>query len=243
MAETIDLGGILVEVVKKDIKNIHLSVYPPIGKVLIAAPLRMSLDTIRIFAISKLGWIKQQQKKLNEQERETSREYIDRESHYVWGKRYLLKVVEHDALPKVELKHGTMLLRVRPETNEAKKQAIVAEWYRDQLKKAAAPLLTKWEPLLGVRVERFFVQRMKTQWGSCSASTKGIRLNSELAKKPPICLEYIIVHEMVHLIERRHNERFTALMDKYMPLWRHYRDILNTTLLGYEEWKYEFVGP
>ena len=192
----------------KDIKNVHLSVHPPTGRVRISAPSRMSLDTIRVFAISKLGWIKQQQRKLREQERETPREYLDRESHYVWGKRYLLKVIESDEPPSVELKHSQMLLRVRPATDEAKKQAIVEEWYREQLKEAVPPLIAKWEPLMGVKVERFFVQRMKTKWGSCNPGAGSIRLNTDLAKKPRECLEYIVVHEMVHLIERHHNDRF-----------------------------------
>jgi len=148
MLATIDLGGIPVEVVKKDIKNVHLSVYPPTGKVRISAPLRMNLDTIRVFAISKLGWIRQQQKKVTEQEREPPREYLDRESHYVWGKRYLLKLIEKDAAPEVELRHSQLVLHVRPGTTEDKKQAILDEWYRAQLKAAVPPLIARWEPLL-----------------------------------------------------------------------------------------------
>jgi len=238
MPDTIELGAITVDVVKKDIKNIHLSVYPPNGKVRISAPLRMSLDTIRVFAISKLGWIKQQQKKLREQERETPREYLDRESHYIWGKRYLLKVLEIDAAPTVELKHGTMLLRVRPGASDEKKQAVLEAWSREQLKAAVLPLIAKWEPLMGVQVERFFVQRMKTKWGSCSPVTSGIRLNTELAKKPRECLEYIVVHEMVHLLEPTHNSRFVASMDQFMPKWQFYREVLNRLPVHHERWKY-----
>jgi len=238
MAEMIELGEIAVEVVKKDIKNIHLGVYPPNGKVRISAPLRMNLETIRVFAIFKLGWIKQQQRKLREQERETPREYLDRESHYVWGKRYLLKVVELDAVPEVELKHTTMLLRVRPGTDEDRKQAIVAKWYRDQLKNAVPPLIAKWEPLMGVKVERIFVQRMKTRWGSCNSSAGSIRLNSELAKKPRECLEYIVVHEMVHLLEPKHNQRFVAHMDHFMPKWHFYLEVLNRLPVRHERWVY-----
>ena len=170
MATTIELGEIAVDVVKKDIKNIHLSVNPPLAAVRISAPLRMKPDTIRVFAISKLGWIKQQQRKLREQERETPREYLDRESHYVWGKRYLLKVVEDDAAPGVELKHSRMLLQVRPGANEEKKRAVIDEWYRKQIKKAAPPLIAKWEPLLGVKLDRFLVRKMKTKWGSCTSA-------------------------------------------------------------------------
>jgi predicted metal-dependent hydrolase len=199
MVTQIAVGGITVDVVLKDIKNIHLSVYPPSGRVRIAAPSRMRLDTIRVFAISRLGWIKQQQQKLQEQERETRREYVDRESHYVWGKRYLLKVSEGNEAPSVALKHSRMFLRVRPETDAKKKQAIVEAWYRRQLKAALPPLIARWEPLLEVKVERFFVQRMKTKWGSCNHGARTIRLNTELAKKPRECLEYIVVHEMTHI--------------------------------------------
>jgi predicted metal-dependent hydrolase len=238
MAETIELGDITVDVVKKDIRNIHLSVYPPTGRVRISAPAHMSLDTIRVFAISKLGWIKQQQQKLREQERETPREYLDRESHYVWGKRYLLKIVEQDAAPIVSLQHSTLWLQVRPGTDEARKQAVVAEWYREQLKQAAPPLIAKWEPLMDVKVARFFVQHMKTRWGSCNPSAGNIRLNSELAKKPPECLEYIVVHEMVHLLEPTHNQRFVAIMDRFLPQWQSHRDSLNRLPVRHENWGY-----
>ncbi|WP_269848994.1 M48 family metallopeptidase [Methanosarcina horonobensis] len=223
MTTQIELGDITVDVVLKDIKNIHLSVYPPNGRVKISAPLRMDIDTIRIFAISRLGWIKKQQKKFKEQERETPREYLDLESHYVWGKRYLLKVVEVNEAPSVELKHSKMILRVRPGTDYKKKQAIVDAWYREQLKKAVPPLIARWEPLLGVKVERFFVQRMKTKWGSCNHKARNIRLNTELAKKPKECLEYNIVHEMAHLLEPTHNSRFIKLMDQFMPKWQFFR--------------------
>ncbi|TAJ98316.1 M48 family peptidase [bacterium] len=238
MVTQIDLGGILLDVIKKNIKNIHLSVYPPFGKVRISAPLRMNTDTIRVFAISKLGWIKQQQKKLRAQERETPREYLDRESHYVWGKRYLLKVVDKDAAPEVSVKHNTLLLRVRPGSSKEKKQAVLEAWYREQLKAAIPPLIAKWEPLMGVNVARFFVQRMKTKWGSCSLVSGSIRLNTELAKKPRECLEYIVVHEMVHLLEPTHKHRFVVLMDQFMPKWQFYRDSLNRLPVRHENWGY-----
>lgn len=238
MIETIDIGEIAADVVKKDIKNIHLSIYPPSGKVRISAPLRMNFDTIRTFAISRLDWIRQQQLVMREQERETPREYLDRESHYHWGKRCLLKVVEMDAAPNVKLEHTTMLLRVRPRTDENKKQVIVAEWYREQLKEAVPSLIAKWEPLIGVKVQRFFVQRMKTKWGSCNYGAGSIRLNSELAKKPRECLEYVLVHEIVHLLEPTHNQRFIAHMDRFMPQWRLYRDELNQAPLSHENWSY-----
>jgi predicted metal-dependent hydrolase len=238
MGTKIDLGGIVVDVVKKDIKNVHLSVHPPVGKVRISAPLRMETDTIRVFAISKLGWIKQQQKKLRAQQRETPREYLDRESHYLWGERYLLEVVEKDKAPGVELKHKTLLLRVRSKSSEEKKQATLDQWYREQLKQAVPPLIARWERLMEVKVEKFFVQRMKTKWGSCNPRSRSIRLNSELAKKPLECLEYIVVHEMVHLLEPTHNRSFVALIDQFMPKWQFYRDTLNRLPVRHESWGY-----
>jgi predicted metal-dependent hydrolase len=238
MVTKIELGEISVEVVKKNIKNIHLSVHPPAGRVRISAPLRMNIETIRVFAISKLDWIKRQQRKLQEQDRETPREYLDRESHYVWGKRYLLKVTESDEAPAVELERNRMLLRVRPGASDEKKQTILEEWYREQLKQAAPPLIAKWEPILGVRVKRFFVQRMKTKWGSCNHNSGSIRLNTELVKKPPECLEYIVVHEMVHLLEPTHNHRFTTLMDRFMPKWRFCRAELNRLPVRHEDWDF-----
>jgi predicted metal-dependent hydrolase len=175
----------------------------------------MNLDTICVFAISKLGWIRQQQKKVREQEREPLREYLDRESRYVWGKRYLLKVIAKDAAPQVELKHSQLVLQVRPATGEDRKQAILEDWYRAQLKAAIPPPIAKWGPLMGVKVARFFVQRMKTKWGSCSLRAANIRLNTDLARKPRECLEYIVVHEMAHLLEPTHNSRFMTLMDPF----------------------------
>ncbi len=238
MTTQIKLGDVTIDVVFKDIKNVHLSVYPPSGRVRISAPLRMDIDTIRVFAISRLGWVKQQQKKFQEQERETPREYLNLESHYVWGKRYLLKVIESEETPTVELKHKKMVLSVRPGTDDKKKQAIIDAWYREQLKNALPPLIAKWEPLLGVKVERFFVRRMKTKWGSCNYKARNIRLNTELVKKPQECLEYVIIHEMAHLLEPTHNSRFIMLMDRFMPKWQFYRDKLNQLPVSHENWIY-----
>ncbi|MDX9789173.1 MAG: SprT family zinc-dependent metalloprotease [Desulfobacterales bacterium] len=238
MVEQLKLGDITVDVVFKDIKNIHLSVHPPTGQVRISAPLRMHLDTIRVFAISKIVWIKQQQKKLREQARETPREYLDRESHYVWGKRYLLTVTECDQAPSVELNHSRMLLRVRPGTDEKRMHLLAEGWYREQIKGAVPSLIAKWEPVLGVKVTKFFVQRMKTKWGSCNPAAGHIRLNTELAKKPMECLEYIVVHEMAHLLEPTHNARFRALMDRFMPKWQFYLDRLNRLPVSHEDWVY-----
>jgi len=196
------------------------------------------LKRIGVFAISKLGWIKQQRREILAQERETDREYLNRESHYVWGKRYLLKVVEKDAAPTVNLRHSQILLQIRLGASADKREAILEDWYRAQLKAAAQPLIAKWEELLGVQVQRLFVQRMKTKWGSCSPGSQSIRLNTELGKKPPECLEYIIVHEMAHLLEPTHNGRFTALLDHFLPHWRYHRETLNRLPLRHENWKY-----
>jgi predicted metal-dependent hydrolase len=238
MVSQITLGDIAVDVVLKDIRNVHLSVHPPTGRIRIAAPKRMRIDTIRVFAISKLDWIKQHQTKLREQERETPRDYVDRESHYVWGRRYLLTVSEGDEPPSIELKHSRMLLRVRPGTGRDKREALVEEWYRERLREAVTALLTRWQPLLGVRVERFFVQRMKTKWGSCNHKAGTIRLNTELARKPAECLEYILLHELVHLVEPTHNARFVALMDRLMPKWQFHRQVLNRLPVRREKWSY-----
>ena len=234
----LSLGNVAVDVVLKDIKHVHLSVHPPTGRVRISAPTRMKIDTIRVFAISKLDWIRQQQRKVREQERETPRDYVDRESHYVWGKRYLLTVSESDDAPFIELKHSRMLLRVRPRTGVEARKAVVEQWYRDQLKEAVPALLARWQPLLGVRVKQFFVQRMKTRWGSCNHRARTIRLNSELAKKPRECLEYVLVHELVHLLEPTHNARFVALMDRFMPRWEFLREKLNRLPVGHADWEY-----
>lgn len=238
MALSIELGGLTLDVVKKDIKNIHLSVYPPTGRLRIAAPVRMSLESIRLFAISKLGWIKQQQRKLREQDREQPREYLDRESHYVWGRRYLLKVAAHDGAPSVEIKHRQLLLRVREPRDEEAKQVALDDWYRMLVKQAAPDLIARWEPVIGVNVRGVLVRKMKTLWGSCSPERGTIRLNVELAKKPPDCLEYILVHELVHLLEPTHNARFVKLLDQFMPKWQFYRDELNRLPVRHETWRY-----
>lgn len=227
MSTQLRLGDIVVDVVRKDIKNLHLSVHPPTGQVRISAPARMKQDAIRVFALSKLDWIMRQQKKLLSQDRETPREYLDRESHYVWGKRYLLRVLEADLPPSIEMDHSRLVLRVRPGTETDRRQMIVEAWYRDQLKQAVPALLAKWEPILGETVTKVFVQRMKTKWGSCNPTSASIRLNTDLARKPRECLEYVVVHEMAHLIAPTHGANFTTLMDRLMPQWRSQRDRLN----------------
>jgi predicted metal-dependent hydrolase len=238
MVTRLDLGDVRVDVVRKDIKNIHLGVYPPHGRVRIAAPSWMELDAIRLFAIDKLVWIKRQQKKLSAQERETPREYLERESHYLWGQRYLLQIVEKDARPSVQLAHKRLILQTRPDADAKKREEVLASWYRDNLKRVLPALLAKWQPIIGVRAERCYVQHMKTKWGSCNSVSRSIRLNTDLAKKPPECLEYIVVHELLHLREPTHNDRFVALMSALMPHWRDCRDKLNRLPVSHEHWAY-----
>jgi predicted metal-dependent hydrolase len=238
MAERIQLGDLAIEVAFKDIKHVHLSVHPPAGRVSISAPRRMNLDAVRLFALSKLGWIRRQQRKIRDQEREPEREYLDRESHYVWGKRYLLSIVERDAAPSIELKHNRLLLHIRPGTDIERRESILDAWYREQVKSVVPALIAKWEPRMDAGVARFFVQRMKTRWGSCTPATGTIRLNTELAKKPRECIEYIVVHEMAHLLEPTHNVRFQSLMNRLMPGWKNYSRILNRLPVRHEEWDY-----
>jgi len=236
--EKLKLGNITIDIIKKDIKNMHLSVHPPTGRVRISAPRRLDMDTIRIFAISKLNWIKKHQTNIKNQQREAPRDYVNRESHYFRGRRYLLKIIEHNAPPKVELKHSTIELYVRPKSDRNKRKEILDEWYRKHLKEATPPLIEKWEKKMGVRVNEFGIKKMKTKWGTCNRQAKRIWLNLELAKKPPECLEYIIVHEMVHMLERNHTDRFIRLMNKFMPKWRFYRDELNRFPVSHGDWKY-----
>jgi len=238
MVALIDLGDMPIEVIRKDIKNLHLSVLPPLGKVRIAAPRHMNLDTIRVFAISKLAWIRAQQGKMQAQVREAPREYLDRESHYVWGRRYLLKRIEKEGPPAIELKHNELVMHLRPGTDEARSRDILDSWYRAQIREVLPALLAKWEPALGVKLRRVFVQRMKTKWGSCKPASATMRLNTDLAKKPRDCIEYIVVHELIHLLEPTHNARFLALMELFLPQWQQLRRQLNDLPVRHEEWDY-----
>jgi predicted metal-dependent hydrolase len=238
MRDTLDLGGMRAEVTRKAIKHVHLSVLPPAGKVRVAAPQNMPLETIRLFVVSKLGWIRAQQRKLQAQERETPREFLNKESHYLWGKRYLLEIHHADAAPAVSLSPRKLHLQVRPGADQSRCEEVLDGWYRQQVRDAVPALLDKWQPLLGVQANRVFVQRMKTKWGSCTPDAGYVRLNTDLAKKPPECLEYILVHELVHLLESTHNERFVALMDLYVPHWQHLRRQLNRLPVRHENWDY-----
>jgi len=235
-SQQIQLGDICLDVVQKDIKNMYLTIHPPTGRARISAPLRMDLDTIRIFAISKLSWIRKHQDKFRNQSRETLREYITGESHYYLGKRYLLRVIEHKAPPKVVLKHGIMELYIRPNTDLEKRGKILDEWYRRRLKEIAPGIIAKYEKAMKVKVNEFGIKKMKTKWGSCNIKAKRLWLNLELAKKERHYLEYIIVHEMVHLLERHHNDQFMAHMDRFIPQWRFLKEELNRSMLPHANW-------
>lgn len=232
------LGNTIVDVVQKDIKNLHLSVYPPTGAVRIAAPLRRSMDVIRVYAISKLSWIKKQQIKLSAQQRETPRDYLTRESHYFLGKRYLLKVIEVHAIPKAEFDYNKIMLYVRPGADKMKRQKILENWYREKLKEIAAAQIKKWQKIMKVSMNEFAVRKMKTKWGTCNIDAKRIWLNLELAKKPEHCIEYIVVHELIHLLERYHNEKFIAYMNKFLPQWRDTKSELNRLPVSHLDWNY-----
>ena len=235
----IEVSGLSVEVVRKDIKHFYIGVHPPSGRVRVSAPLRFDDETVRMAVISRLGWIRRKQAAFAKQERQSQREFVTGESHYFAGKRYLLDVTEHNRPPTVHLLNNTKIgLSVRPGTDRAKREAIFHRWYRQQLHAQVPPLLTKWEPKLGVSVNEVRIKRMKTLWGSCNVEAKRIWLNLELAKKPNSCLVYVLVHEMVHLLEREHSDRFRELMDRFLPQWRSYRDELNRAPLAHESWRY-----
>ncbi|NLX61864.1 MAG: M48 family metallopeptidase [Tissierellia bacterium] len=227
--EKIIINNIEIELTKKNIKNLHLSVHPPDGRVKISAPQYMDTDTIRLFAISKLSWIRKQQKKFINQERQPEREYVSGESHYFLGQRYLLNVIYTNKRKQgVEIRNKKYIdLYVRENTPKHLRERVMTEWYRRELKKLIPPIIAKWEPIIGVEVNEFGVKKMKTRWGSCNPKAKRIWLNLELVKKSPTCIEYVVVHEMVHLLEKSHNERFIAYMDKFLPNWRAIKAELN----------------
>jgi len=237
MNETIQLGEISILVTRKAIKNVHLSVHPPEGRVTLVAPSGTRLEVARAYAISKLSWIRAQQKKLDNQARETPRQFIERESHYLWGRRFLLTVVHQEAKPLVSLDHKRITLTVRPGSDAEKRAEVMHEWHKSLLHAVVPPLIAKWERKLKVKVTDYFLQRMKTKWGGCNHSVGHIRLNTELVKKPKDLLEYVIVHEMVHLIEPTHSDRFIAILEEHYPSWREARAELNELPLTAEVWK------
>lgn len=235
----IEVRGSVVEIVRKDIKNLHLGVYPPNGRVRVAAPLHLNDDAVRAAVVSRLAWIRKKQAEFEKQVRQSLREFVSGESHYYRGRRFRLQVSECDGPPAVRLLNNTrMEIRVRPSTDRNAREAVLHRWYRRQLRNQVLSLKTEWEHRVGVTVNDIRIKRMKTLWGSCNIEAKRIWLNLELAKKPASCLVYILVHEMVHLIERRHNDRFRDLMDEHLPQWRLYRDELNSAPLAHEDWQY-----
>lgn len=237
MNETIQLGEISIAVTRKDIKNVHLSVHPPDGRVTLAAPTNTRLEVARAYAISRLAWIREQQKKLENQARETPRQFIERESHYVWGRRYLMTVDYQDVKPTVVLSNKRITLIVRPGSSAEKRAEVMHEWHKSLLHEVVPSLIQKWERTLKLSVSGYFLQKMKTRWGSCNHRAGNIRLNTELVKKPKDLLEYVVVHEMAHLIEPTHSDRFIAILDEHYPGWREARAELNELPLAAEVWK------
>jgi len=222
------VGELVIDVVRKDIKNLHLAVYPPDGRVRIATPLKLDDEAVRLFAISRIAWIKKHQAQFDAQPRQSKREFVSGESHYFQGHRYLLNVIYHQGAPKIAIRNKTYIdLYVGEDRTEAQRKRVMMEWYRQHLKNDIPPLIAKWEEVMGVTVNDWGVKQMKTKWGTCNIEAGRIWLNLELAKKPNHCLEYIVVHEMLHLLERHHNERFVAYMNKFLPNWRFYKEELN----------------
>ena len=236
MSKTIRLGDIAIAVTHKDIKHVHLSVHPPTGRVTLVAPKATRPEVARAYAVSKLGWIRNQQARLRGQARETPRQFVTRESHYVWGKRYLLAVVEREQKPSVTMDHRRITLSVRPGSDRAKRAAVMHAWHKGLLHEEVSRLIRKWEPRLEIEVAAYFLQRMKTKWGGCNHAAGHIRLNTELVKKPKDLIEYVVVHEMAHLVAPTHSERFVALLGNHYPGWREARAELNELPLASETW-------
>ncbi len=235
----IEVGGLVVEIVRKDIKNLHVGVYPPSGRVRVAAPLRLSDDAVRVAVSTRLGWIRRQRAEFDAQARQSRREMIEGESHFFRGRRYRLSVIERDGPPTLRIVNSsTLQLKIRQGTDRAGREAILERWYRARLREQIPALLEKWQPRIGVDVAEVRIRKLKTRWGSCNAVARRLWLNLELVKKPPICTEYIVVHEMIHLLERHHSERFGELLNTALPNWRTVRDQLNSAPLAHENWTY-----
>lgn len=234
----ITVKGLRVQVVRKAIKNLHLGVYPPNGRVRVAVPLRVNDDAVRLALVGKLGWIKRQRVKFEVQPRQSKREMVSGESHYFLGRRYRLSVNPQDGAPKVLTRKKLIELYVRPGTDARQRERVLRRWYRQQLKEMIPPLVEKWQAILGVRISEWGIKKMKTRWGTCNPEARRIWLNLELAKKPSQCLEYILVHELTHLVERHHNDRFISLMNRHLPNWRHHRQVLNSEPLAHDTWTY-----
>lgn len=236
MSQAIELGDLAISYTCKDVKHVQLSVHPPDGRVSMVAPLGTRRDAARAFAISKLGWIRDQQAKMRDQARETHRKFIERESHYLWGKRYLLTVIEQERKSSVSVDHKMITLNVRPGTHSNKRATIIHDWHKSLLHEAIPKLIAKWQPRLNVNLNGYFLRQMKTKWGSCNHQTGTIRLNTELVKKPRHLLEYVIVHELLHLVERRHSDRFIQLLNEHYPAWPDAKVELNELPLTAASW-------
>jgi predicted metal-dependent hydrolase len=231
------VSGIPIQIVRKPIKNLHLGVYPPNGRVRVAAPLRINDNAVRLAVVERLKWIKRQQARFESQVRESRREMVTGESHFVFGARYRLRIIHDDRTRGVAIKNRSRLeVHVPPEADLPHRELILQKWYRALLKEAAPPLLLKWKTILGTEFSDWRIRRMKTKWGACNVEAGRIWLNLELAKKPLQCLEYVIAHELAHLIERHHNDRFIAILDRHLPHWRTHRAKLNAAPLAHETW-------
>jgi len=233
------IDGLTVDVVRKPIRNLHLGVYPPHGRVRVAAPQSMDDEAVRLAVISKHAWIKRQQNHFKSQVRQSPREYIYRESHYHFGHRYLLNVIEQEGPARVVIRNKTVLDLYIPDGSDTqKRERVMNEWYRSELRGCIPAIIRMWEPVLGVEVGFYGIKKMKTKWGSCNNRASRIWINLELAKKPVTCLEYIVVHEMVHLLYRHHDDNFRDILDRVMPQWQLHRDELNRAPLGHATWSY-----
>jgi len=237
MATSIIMSGIQIEKIRKDIKNIHLSVHPPDGRVRVSVPLSTSDETLRIFLITKSDWIKKQRKRFSKQERQTKREYVSGESHYFFGRKYHLGVKEDRTNPMIEFaKNNRIESFVKPKSTITQRRLIFERFYRNELEKIIPKLREKWPEKVGVRVDQIRIKKMKTKWGTCNQTEKRIWLNLELAKHPIHCIDYVFVHELVHFKERTHNDRFVALLSEAYPRWKQRKEELNNAILGYCEW-------
>jgi hypothetical protein len=225
------VSGVEIDVIKKDIKNMHLSVLPPLGKVRISTPLNTSDEAIRLFAVSKIAWIKKQVEKFENQPRQSEREYVSGESHYLWGRRYRLEVRYSNKANNVETKGNKLFLTVREKSIQQQRENVMNEWYRNELKKRIPSLLQKWEQIMDIKADSWGVKNMKTRWGTCNTKEKRIWINLQLAKKPISCLEYVVVHELVHLLEKNHTPAFVEYMNKFLPDWRVTKDELNSFIM------------
>jgi len=234
----LQVGGVEAIVLYKPVKNLHLNILPPTGRVRVTAPQNMNDDAIRTFLATRISWIKKMQSKFVRQERQTPREYASGESHYLFGSRYRLEIIEHDSRPKIEIKgKNKIVFYVKPETKTLKREKIMQEWYRDKLREYLDKTLPKWEKKIGTKAKFWGIRRMKTRWGTCNHKDKNVWFNLELAKIPEHCINYVIAHELIHLVEEKHSSRFTKLMDTYLPKWKNTKEELNQLILAHEDWK------